>query len=135
MSKIPILSIVAVLIAVYLIITAVIFALNWSLLQILTSTISAKKQLGLSLKRYLYIGLFLFSGLANAMYDEVIKVYKSGDYKVALAEYIWSDYVDEAQSFDFLFSQIKNLKRKLKEAGAEVKIDNIYGVGYQIKPA
>ncbi|MDT0651034.1 response regulator transcription factor [Autumnicola edwardsiae] len=53
--------------------------------------------------------------------------------KVSLAEYIWGDYVDEAQSFDFLFSQIKNLKRKLKNAGAQVEISNIYGVGYQIK--
>lgn len=53
--------------------------------------------------------------------------------KTALSEYIWGDYADEANSFDFLFSQIKNLKRKLKEAGALVEIKNIYGVGYQIK--
>jgi len=53
--------------------------------------------------------------------------------KTALSEYIWGDYVDEANSFDFLFSQIKNVKRKLKEAGALVEIKNIYGVGYQIK--
>jgi DNA-binding response OmpR family regulator len=53
--------------------------------------------------------------------------------KMALAEYIWGDYVDEAQSFDFLFSQIKNLRRKLDKAGAEVEIRNIYGVGYQIE--
>jgi len=53
--------------------------------------------------------------------------------KMALAEYVWGDYVDEAQSFDFLFSQIKNLKRKLKDAGAQVEINNIYGVGYQIQ--
>jgi len=53
--------------------------------------------------------------------------------KVALAEYIWGDYVDEVQSFDFLFSQMRNLKRKLKDAGAQVEIKNIYGVGYQIK--
>lgn len=53
--------------------------------------------------------------------------------KVALAEYIWGDYVDEAQSFDFLFSQIRNLKKKLKDAGAQVEINNIYGVGYQIQ--
>lgn len=54
--------------------------------------------------------------------------------KTALAEYIWGDYVDEAQSFDFLFSQIRNLKQKLKAAGGMVEISNIYGVGYQIKP-
>ncbi len=54
--------------------------------------------------------------------------------KTALAEYIWGDYVDEAQSFDFLFSQIRNLKQKLKARGGLVEISNIYGVGYQIKP-
>lgn len=53
--------------------------------------------------------------------------------KTALSEYIWGDYIDEADSFGFLFSQMKNLKRKLKEAGAQVEITNIYGVGYQIK--
>jgi DNA-binding response OmpR family regulator len=54
--------------------------------------------------------------------------------KTALAEYIWGDFVDEAQSFDFLFSQIRNLKQKLKAGGGMVEISNIYGVGYQIKP-
>ena len=53
--------------------------------------------------------------------------------KTALSEYIWGDYVDEANSFGFLFSQVKNLKRKLEAAGALVEITNIYGVGYQIK--
>jgi len=53
--------------------------------------------------------------------------------KTALSEYIWGDYVDEADSFGFLFSQMKNLKRKLKGAGAQIEITNIYGVGYQIK--
>ncbi len=53
--------------------------------------------------------------------------------KTALSEYIWGDNIDEADSFGFLFSQMKNLKRKLKEAGALVEITNIYGVGYQIK--
>jgi len=70
-----------------------------------------------------------------AILVHLISNYKRVITKVALAEYIWGDYVDEAQSFDFLFSQIKNLKRKLKEAGAKAKIDNIYGVGYQIKPS
>lgn len=53
--------------------------------------------------------------------------------KTALAEYIWGDFVDESDSFDFLFSHIKNLKRKLKAAQAKIEISNIYGVGYQIR--
>jgi DNA-binding response OmpR family regulator len=53
--------------------------------------------------------------------------------KTALAEYIWGDYFDQMDSFDFLFSHIKNLKRKLKETKATVELINIYGVGYQLK--
>ncbi len=68
-----------------------------------------------------------------AILTHLISNHKRVVSKIALAEYIWGDYVDEANSFDFLFSQIKNLKRKLKEAGALVEIINIYGVGYQIK--
>lgn len=67
-----------------------------------------------------------------AILSHLINNHKRVITKVALAEYIWGDYVDEAQSFDFLFSQIKNLRRKLANAGAEVEIRNIYGVGYQI---
>ena len=68
-----------------------------------------------------------------AILAHLVSNYKRVITKVALAEYIWGDYVDEAQSFDFLFSQIRNLKQKLKKAGAQVVIHNIYGVGYQIK--
>jgi DNA-binding response OmpR family regulator len=53
--------------------------------------------------------------------------------KNALAEYVWGDHVDSANSFDFLFVHIKNLKKKLKVAGTSVEIKNIYGVGYQIQ--
>ena len=52
--------------------------------------------------------------------------------KNSLAEYIWGDHIDNANSFDFLFVHIKNLKKKLKQAAAAVEIRNIYGVGYQI---
>lgn len=52
--------------------------------------------------------------------------------KNSLAEYIWGDHADDADSFDFLFVHIKNLKKKLKQAEADAEIKNIYGVGYQI---
>jgi DNA-binding response OmpR family regulator len=52
--------------------------------------------------------------------------------KTSLAEYIWGDRVDSADSFDFLFVHLKNLKKKLKQATAAVEIRNIYGVGYQL---
>ena len=34
--------------------------------------------------------------------------------KGALAESIWGDYIDQADSFDFIYSQVKNLRKKLK---------------------
>ncbi|MBC6112458.1 response regulator transcription factor [Pedobacter fastidiosus] len=52
--------------------------------------------------------------------------------KNALAEYIWGDHIDSVDSFDFLFQHLKNLKRKLKAAGALLEIKSIYGVGYQL---
>lgn len=51
--------------------------------------------------------------------------------KSALAEHVWGDNIDEANSFDFIYSQIKNLRKKLKDAGALAEIQAVYGVGYK----
>src|SRR5690606_40444605 len=32
--------------------------------------------------------------------------------KSALAEHVWGDYIDQASNFDFIYSQIKNLRKK-----------------------
>lgn len=53
--------------------------------------------------------------------------------KESLAGYLWSDYSDRSDTFDFLFTHLKNLRRKLQAAKAELIIKNIYGVGYQIE--
>ena len=52
--------------------------------------------------------------------------------KSALAEHVWGDHIDEANSFDFIYSQIKNLRRKLKDHEAEAEIQAIYGIGYKL---
>lgn len=52
--------------------------------------------------------------------------------KTALAERIWGDHIDQADDFEFLYSQIKNLRRKLKDAGADVEIQAVYGLGYKL---
>lgn len=52
--------------------------------------------------------------------------------KTALGEHVWGDQIDEADSFDFIYSQIKNLRRKLKEHGAQLEIQAIYGIGYKL---
>lgn len=50
----------------------------------------------------------------------------------AIAEHIYGDRTDNMPSFDFVYSQIKNLKRKLKENGCEELIQTVYGLGYKI---
>lgn len=53
--------------------------------------------------------------------------------KSALAEHVWGDHIDQADSFEFIYSQIKNLRKKLRIAGAEVEIKSVYGVGYKLE--
>ncbi len=50
--------------------------------------------------------------------------------KEAIAEHLWGDFADSADSFDFVYSQIKNLRRKLQENTGFDYIQNIYGSGY-----
>ena len=52
--------------------------------------------------------------------------------KTALAEHVWGDYIDEADNFEFIYSQIKNLRKKLKDFRAEIEIQAIYGIGYKL---
>lgn len=52
--------------------------------------------------------------------------------KSALAEHVWGDYIDQADSFEFIYSQIKNLRKKLSGSKAEVEIKAIYGIGYKL---
>jgi DNA-binding response OmpR family regulator len=50
----------------------------------------------------------------------------------AIAEHIYGDQTDNLSSFDFVYSHIKNLKRKLKEKGAGDLLQAVYGLGYKI---
>ncbi len=52
--------------------------------------------------------------------------------KTALAEHVWGDDSDQADSLDFIYYQIKNLRKKLHEAAAQVEIEAVYGVGYKL---
>ena len=52
--------------------------------------------------------------------------------KGALAESVWGDNIDQADSFDFIYSQVKNLRKKLKTAGAIPEIKAVYGFGYKM---
>ena len=52
--------------------------------------------------------------------------------KVVLAEAVWGDYADESDNFQFVYAQIKNLRRKLEDAVADIEIRSIYGFGYKL---
>lgn len=52
--------------------------------------------------------------------------------KHILAEAVWGDSIDQADNFDFIYAQLKNLRKKLKEFGATVEIKTVYGFGYKL---
>lgn len=52
--------------------------------------------------------------------------------KQTLAESVWGDHIDQVDNFDFIYAQIKNLRKKLKEAGAGPEIKAVYGIGYKL---
>ncbi len=52
--------------------------------------------------------------------------------KAVLAEAVWGDHVDQADNFNFVYSQVKNLRRKLEDAGAAVELRAVYGFGYKL---
>ena len=52
--------------------------------------------------------------------------------KSTLAESVWGDHIDQVDNFDFIYAQIKNLRKKLKDAGANIEIKAVYGFGYKM---
>ena len=53
--------------------------------------------------------------------------------KESLAGQLWGDDSDFSYSFDFVYAQIKNLRKKLRAKGAADYIKTIYGVGYKFE--
>ena len=52
--------------------------------------------------------------------------------RTALAEHVWGDNIDQADNFDFIYYQIKNLRKKLQAANAQIGLQAVYGVGYKL---
>mgnify|MGYP000061390642 FL=1 len=48
------------------------------------------------------------------------------------AESVWGDHIAQVDNFDFIYAQIKNLRKKLKDAGATAEIKAVYGFGYKM---
>lgn len=52
--------------------------------------------------------------------------------KAVLAEAVWGDHADQSDDFQYVYAQMKNLRRKLTEAGADIEIKAVYGFGYKL---
>jgi DNA-binding response OmpR family regulator len=51
--------------------------------------------------------------------------------KTVLSEHLWGDYIDSVDSLDFIYTHIKNLRKKLIKAGCSDYIKTVYGLGYK----
>jgi len=51
--------------------------------------------------------------------------------KNAIAIHLWGDGFDMADNYDFIYTHIKNLRKKLIQAGASDYIRSVYGMGYK----
>lgn len=52
--------------------------------------------------------------------------------KNTLAESVWGNHIDQVDNFDFIYAQIKNLRKKLKEKSATIELKSVYGFGYKL---
>ncbi|MGE5521768.1 MAG: response regulator transcription factor [Candidatus Dadabacteria bacterium] len=51
--------------------------------------------------------------------------------KAAIATHTWGDEYEQVSNYDFIYTHIKNLRKKLIEAGAGDYIKTVHGVGYR----
>lgn len=51
--------------------------------------------------------------------------------KEAIAEHLWGDNIDMVDNFDFIYTHMRNLRKKLKISGATDYLQTIYGLGYK----
>lgn len=49
----------------------------------------------------------------------------------SIAEHLWGDDMDMSGSYDFIYSHLKNLRKKIQTAGGNDYIETVYGIGYK----
>jgi len=52
--------------------------------------------------------------------------------KSAIAEHLWGDNMDLADNYDFIYTHIKNLRKKIMQNGCPDYIVSVYGMGYKL---
>jgi DNA-binding response OmpR family regulator len=53
----------------------------------------------------------------------------------AIAAHLWGDYTDNLDSVDFVYQHVKNLRKKITDAGGRDYISTVYGLGYKLSEA
>ncbi|MFN8239331.1 MAG: response regulator transcription factor [Bacteroidales bacterium] len=51
--------------------------------------------------------------------------------KEAIAEHLWGDNIDMADTYDFIYTHLNNLRKKIRIAGGADYIKTMYGMGYK----
>ena len=82
------------------------------------SVIANKKPLELTKKEY-YLLLYFITNKNRVLTKE------------GIAEHLWGDNIDMVDNFDFIYTHMRNLRKKLKNNGANDYMQTIYGLGYK----
>lgn len=53
--------------------------------------------------------------------------------KNSIAQHLWGDDMDFPDRYDFIYSHIKNLRRKMQASGGADSIKSMYGEGYKMQ--
>lgn len=51
--------------------------------------------------------------------------------KESIAEHLWDDNIDLADTYDFIYTHLNNIRKKIKTAGGTDYIKTLYGMGYK----
>ncbi|MBN9384080.1 MAG: response regulator transcription factor [Chitinophagaceae bacterium] len=53
--------------------------------------------------------------------------------KEAIVEHLWGDDIDMSDNYEFIYTHIKNLRKKLMKCGCPDYIQAVYGMGYKFE--
>ncbi len=51
--------------------------------------------------------------------------------KESIAEHLWGDEIEMADSYDFIYTHLGNLRKKMKKFGSKDYVKTMYGLGYK----
>lgn len=66
---------------------------------------------------------------------ELLLFFISNKYRLltreSIAEHLWGDNIDLADNFDFIYTHINNVRKKIAKAGGNDYVKTVYGMGYK----